>query len=323
MISFPFIDVSVNGNPVADFFYSQLVSATIHDAPGQEADRVDLKFDDIQNSVEMPSKGAIVVVRFGFKGFAGQKMGRFIVESSSIEGGADGEFILVSGRSADMRSDIKEPVSEHFDNMTVGQIVETLAKRHGFDAKVDKAFASQKLPYTARYQQGTDDFLTRLADRFGALFAPKDGKFLFLPRGTLGPVTIDKSECDSWSFEVEPRPLYGKAEAGWFDRAKGEIKYEEAATGLQGAARRLRRVFPSQAEAQAAAKSESQRLARATGSGSITLAGRPDIMADAPIKTTGFRAEANGLWQCASVEHVYEDTYMTTVEVEAPETGKT
>lgn len=323
MFRVPFIEASVNGNPVAAAFYSALVSARIHDAPGQEADTVELTFDDSNNSVTMPAKGAVIVVRFGFRGFGGQKMGRFIVESSSIEGGESGEFLKVSGRSADMRSDVKEPVSEHFDDMTVGEVVRRLATRHGYSAKVDPSIASIRLPYTARYEQGATDFLTRIADRFGALFAIKDGKFLMLPHGTLPPVTIDKPECEGWSFHVEPRPLFGKAEAGWFDRASGQVQFESHETGLQGATRRLRRVLPSQAEAKAAAKSEGERLGRATGSGSITLAGRPDIMADAPITTTGFRAEANGLWRCASVDHTYDDTYKTSIELEAPEEGKT
>ena len=322
MFQRPFIRASVNGSPVADTFYSALVSARIHDAPGQEADTVELTFDDKDNMVAMPSKGAAIAVTFG-NGGSGQKMGRFIVESTKIEGGDQGEFIVISGRSADMRSDVKEPLSEHFDDMTIGDIVRQLAGRHGYASKVDGSFDNMKLPYTARYEQGTNDFLTRIADRIGGLFAIKDNKFLMLPHGQLPAVTIDRYECESWSFQVEPRPLYGKVEAGWFDRAKGKVEFEKHDTGLKGASRRIRRILPSQAEAKAAAKSEGDRLGRATGSGSITLAGRPDIMADAPIVTTRFRPEVNGLWRCGGVDHVYEDTYMTTVEVEAPEKGKT
>ena len=323
MFQQPFIRATVNGNPVADLLYSALVSARIHDAPGQDGDTAELTFDDKDNLVALPSKGAALGLVFGNGSLGGQKMGRFVVEGTTIEGGADGEFIIVSGRSADMRSDVKEPASEHFDEMTIGDIVRQLAGRHGYGAVVDPAIAAMKLPYVARYGQGTTDFLTRIADRVGGLFAVKDGKFLLLPHGLLPAVTIDRYECESWSFQVEPRPLYGKVEAGWFDRAKGQVQFENHDTGLAGAARRMRRTFATQAEAKAAAKSEGDRLGRATGSGSITLYGRPDIMADAPIVTTRFRREANGLWRCAGVDHTFEDTYMTTIELEAPEEGKT
>jgi uncharacterized protein len=318
----PFIEVTVNGRPVRDLFYSRLVSATIHDAPGQEADTVDLRFDDGGNDIEVPAKGAAILVRFGFRGFGGQKMGLFIAEKTRLEGGEDGEFLSISGRSADMRSDVKEQLSEHFDDTTVGGLVDKLAKRHGYRPKVDPDLASIKIPYIARYEQSSTDFLTRLADRYGGLFAVKDRKFILVPHGILPAVTIDKSECESWSFEVEPRPVYGKTEAGWYDRTKNAVAYEKAETGLEGSTKRLRRVFPTKEEALAAARSEGQRLSRATGSGSLTLAGRPDIMADAPIATTGFRSEINGVWRCAGVDHVYQETYMTTIEVEAPEEGK-
>jgi len=321
----PFIEATVNGNAVNDAFYARLSKATIHDAPGQEADTVELTFDDAGNDVAMPKKGAIILVRFGFRGGAqtfSQKMGVFTVEKSRIEGGDRGELLIISGRSADMRSDVKEPLSENFDDATVGDIVKQLASRHGMGAKVDPELAGIKLPYTARFEQSAADFLSRLADRCGGMFAVKDGKFLFLKRGNLPPVTIDKSECESWSFEVEPRPLYGKVQAGWYDRSKNAITYEGVGTGLKGPSKRLRKVFNSADEAKAAASSERDRLGRATGSGSVTLGGRPDLMADTPITTTGFRDEANGAWRCAGVDHTYEETYMTTVELEAPEEGK-
>lgn len=319
---YPFIDVAVNGGPVSGGFYKRLVSATIHDAPGQDADRVDLKFDDEGNTIAIPQKGAGIEVKFGFRGAGGFKMGTFIVEKTSIAGGENGEFVTVSGRSADMRSDLKEPVSEHFDEQTIGAIVSELAGRHGLGSKVDGAFAGVTLSYVARYEQSAVDFLTKLADRHGAIFAVKDRKFLFVRPGTLPAITIDKSECESWSFDVEPRPLYGRTQAGWFDRQAGEVRFEDHSMGLQGPLKRLRRIMPTQGEAKAAAKSEGDRLGRGTGSGSITLAGRPEILADAPIQTTGFRAEASGLWRCNGVDHVFAETYKTTVSVEAPEEGK-
>lgn len=322
MNTHPFIEVTVNGKAVADAFYSRLVSATIHDAPGQDADTVELRFDDADNTLEIPAKGAKILVRFGFKGFSAQKMGLFVVEKTSIEGGEGGEFVVISGRSADMRSDVKEPLSEHFDDTTVGGVVDELAKRHGMEAKVDGDLASIRLPYIARVEQSSMDFLTRLADRVGGLFAVKGGKFILAKRGVLPAVTIDRGECESWSFEVEPRPRYSQAEVGWYDRSKNRIEYEAQPTGLDGASKRLRKVAATKEEASAAAKAEAQRLARGTGSGSITLAGRPDIMADAPVITTGFRAEANGQWRCSGVDHVYEETYTTNVELEATEEGK-
>jgi len=318
----PFIDVSVNGRPVSDAFYSRLKSASITDAPGQNADTCELVFDDAGNDIQIPQAGAKLAVRFGFRDAGTWKMGTFVIEKSAISGGPDGELVTLSGRSADMRSDVKEPLSEHFDNATIGQIVEQLARRHGHRSKVSPELSSVKLEYVARTEQSSLDFLTRLADKHAALFSVKDNAFLFLSRGGLPPVTINKSECQSWDFEIEPRPKFGAAVAGWYERPSNTVRFERHSTGLDGPARRLRTIFASQQEAVAAARSEGDRLGRATGSGSLTLAGMPEVMADAPIITTGFRSEINGEWRASSVVHAFQDTYMTTIELEAPEKGK-
>ncbi|MDL2332457.1 phage tail tape measure protein [Brucella inopinata] len=115
---------------------------------------------------------------------------------------------------------------------------------------------------------------------------------------------------------------FAKAAAGWYDRRRNKTIYEEHATGLEGPTRRLRTVYASQAEAKKAAEAEGARLARATGQGSLTMAGTPEVMADAPINALGFRKEFDGEWRAASVEHRFEDTYTTSIELEAPEKGK-
>lgn len=320
--STPFIEVTVAGRPVSTAFYTRLSTASIHDAPGQEADTCELVFDDSGNEIEVPEKGARITVKFGFRGGGGWKMGVFDFDKAMIGGGANGELLTLSCRSADMRSDVKEPLSEHFDDTTIGDIVEHLARRHKHTAKISPELASIKIDYVARAEQSAVDFLTRLADRTNALFAIKGNQFLFLTRGTLQSVSIDKTECESWSFSIEPRPKYGKVAVGWYDRTSNKTVFEEHSTGLEGPVKRLRKSYGSAAEAKKAAEAESDRLGRATGSGSLTLGGRPEIMADTPIIATGFRKEASGQWQVASVDHVYGDTYLTTINLEAPKEGK-
>ncbi|PTW63184.1 hypothetical protein C8N35_1011235 [Breoghania corrubedonensis] len=209
----PFIEVHVDGQPVSAGFYQRLVEATVRDATGQDADSVELTFDDAGNAIRIPREGAELSVRFGFRGTGVWVVGLFIVEKSTIEGGPGGEFITLSGRGADMRKDLKEPLSEHFDDETLGGIIRTLAGRHGLKAEVSPDLASLKVPHAVRVDQSALDFGTRIADRFGALFSVKGGKMLLVKRGSgsasgqpLTALTIAKSDCVSWRFDVEPRP---------------------------------------------------------------------------------------------------------------------
>ena len=50
----PFIEVDVDGKTVSSAFYTRLSSATISDAPGQEADTCELVFDDQGNAIAVP-----------------------------------------------------------------------------------------------------------------------------------------------------------------------------------------------------------------------------------------------------------------------------
>ena len=319
----------MDGQPVSAGFYQRLVDATVRDATGQDADSVELTFDDTGNAIEIPHEGAELSVRFGFEGARAWVVGLFIVEKLSIEGGTGGEFLKLSGRGADMRKALKEPLSEHFDDETLGGIVRTFATRHGLKAEVSPELANIKVPYAARVDQSTLDFGTRLADRFGALFSVKGGKMLLVKRGSgsasgqpLPALAIARSDCASWRFDVEPRPRFGKASAKWFDRDTGETKVERVSTGLEGPDKHLRHALASKEEAAKAAASEGERLSRGSASGTVTLAGLPEAQAEADVTLTGFRAEANGLWRIATVEHRFSDTFQTTIELEAPEGGR-
>ncbi|MEI2387464.1 contractile injection system protein, VgrG/Pvc8 family [Breoghania sp. JC706] len=329
MRTHPFIEVHVDGEPVSAGFYQRLIEATVRDATGQDADSVELTFDDAGNGIEIPREGAELSVRFGFRGGGAWVVGLFIVEKSTIEGGTGGEFLKLSGRGADMRKDLKEPLSEHFDGETLGGIIRTLADRHGLKAEVSPELAGLKVPYAARVDQSALDFGTRLADRFGALFSVKGGKMLLVKRGSgsvsgqpLPSLTIARSDCVSWSFQVEPRPRFGKASAKWFDRETGETKVERVSTGLEGPDKHLRHALASKEEAEKAAASEGERLSRGSASGSVKLAGLPEAQAEANVTLAGFRPEANGLWRIATVEHRFGSTFETSIELEAPEGGR-
>ncbi|WP_156785831.1 hypothetical protein [Bartonella alsatica] len=46
-----------------------------------------------------------------------------------------------------MHKEFKEQSSEHFSDKTIGEIIKTLAKRHGYQAKISQQFIEQTLFY--------------------------------------------------------------------------------------------------------------------------------------------------------------------------------
>ncbi|WP_375702375.1 phage late control D family protein [Bartonella sp. AA89HNZF] len=324
MRTHPFIEVRVGDKLVHEVFYQRLLTATITDHAGNEADTFEAEFDDSGNDLEVPSSNSTLQVIFGYENSISAFMGRFVVESVVSIGGSDGEILRLCGKSASMRKELKEQASEHFDHQTISEIVETLAKRHGYQAKVSPQFVKQTLSYVIRTDQSAVDFLTRLADRMQARFLIKDNKFLFLSGDNLPALDIHKHDCSNWEFTLEPRTQYGIIEASYFDRSTGQQCQVKHQTGFSGPVRRLRSCYPCQEEALSAAASESDRLCRAVGSGSLTLEGRPEIMADQPLILQGFRGQINGPWKAATVTHCYEKQsgYTTEITLEAPNKGK-
>ncbi|WP_246787418.1 phage late control D family protein [Bartonella vinsonii] len=316
--------VKVEDKPVHEVFYQRLLNATITDHAGNEADRFEAEFDDRGNDLEVPQTGSALQVIFGYENSISAFMGRFVVESVVSCGGSDGEILRLCGKSASMRKELKEQTSEHFDHKTVGEIVETLAKRHGYQAKISSEFTHKTLPYVIRTDQSAVDFLTRLADRMQARFLIKDNKFLFLSGNNLPVLELHKHDCSSWEFTLEPRTQYGSVESTYFDRSQGQQCQVKHQTGFSGPVRRLRCCYTSREEALAAAASESDRLCRSMGSGSLSLEGRPEIMADQPLLLQGFRSEINGPWKAETVTHRYEKQsgYTTEITLEAPDKGK-
>jgi len=83
--------------------------------------------------------------------------------------------------------------------------------------------------------------------------------------------------------------------------------------------RELRQVFPTPAAAEEAARAEWGRRARGEATASFTLPGDPAVVAEAPLKASGFRAGVDGEWIVARVEHALDASggYAMTIEVES------
>lgn len=327
----PIIEVSADGKPVNGIFYSRLVSATIRDESGQNADKLTLKFDNRDYAVEPPTMGTVLEPKFGYVETGLTSKGKFEVDGVQSEGGEDGIFLIVTAHAADMRKELKHKGSQSFEKTTLGAVLQQTFSAAGASIQVDGELAGIKVDYEARFDQSPLDFATRLADKHNAIFKPGGGKFLFVPRGSqkkasggsMAAVAIHISDCSEWSIQTKPRPQYGTVVAKWYDPAKGKTETEEHSTGMDGPAHTLQHKFRDKAEAKSAAKAEATRLNRNTGSGHFTMPGRIDASAEVDVTASGFGPIENGKWRAKAVEDKFDDGgYTTKIEVEAPEGGK-
>lgn len=329
----PRISVEVNGREVAAGFYGRLIKATIRDEGGQTSDQLTIELDDADNAIELPPEKATIEVWMGWKETGIVPIGTYEMQQPTLKGSTSaGELITIQASAADLKSKLKGKGREHFEEKTVKEIADAIAKRNGMTAVVDAELGKIKIPYRARVDSSEIDFLTTLADEHDAVVKPMGDKLVVTKRGSgksaagkaLPPIKIEKSDCEEWEIAPEGRSQYGKAKASWIDQKTGKRKTEEAETGLKGPDFTVRDPLPTQELAKAKAQAEAKRLTRNTSSGHFSLAlGRPDAQAEADvIAGPSFRDGIAGTHRADAVEHTFDENgFKTKVEIKAKEDG--
>lgn len=331
----PILLVTVDGQPVASPFFSRLVELKLRDEEGDAVDSLNLKFDDADNAVALPRKGARIGVRLGYKETGVVDKGLFQVETTPIEGDVEtGEFISVTANAVDLRKDAKGEGRKAYENKNLGTIIRAEAAKMKVPAVIAPELADIQIDYELRYGQSHIDFVSRLVGEYGGLAKFAGGKLIIQKRGggqsgsgqALAPIIIRKSDCKSWRINPEGRLQYGDIQAHWIDKVSGKRKTEKLKTGLQGPSFSLREDFSDQVRARKAAEAEKGRLNRSTSNGSFETYGRPEAQAGAPVLAVGFRDGAAGEWTASAIEHTFTPGptggYAATVEVKSTEDGK-
>jgi uncharacterized protein len=297
---------------------ARLLTLTLTDNSGGEADTLELSFDDSQDTtfkggaIEVPRKGAWLELSLGYLETGLLAMGRFIVDETEISGPPD--VMTVRARSADVggarTAKWKAHKSRSHATTTLGALVTKIAREHGQEAAIAPDVDSLPIPAIAQSRESDLHFLTRVARREGAVFALKGGKAVVVKRGAprtaagVVPeaVTFQRSQLTSWRLTQATRDSHGSVRARWRDKAAARERFASAGTG--DPKRTLRSTFASEAEAQSGATAELARLTRNTGGAlEVTVSGRAALAAGGRIVLDGVRSGLDGTWVVETVEH--------------------
>ncbi|MHA1570505.1 MAG: contractile injection system protein, VgrG/Pvc8 family [Alphaproteobacteria bacterium] len=322
----PDFAIFADGIAATATFADRLLSLVITDAAGKESDAAEIMLDDRDGSIALPREGAKLAISLGYRETGLEYMGLFVVEE--VEGSGFPRQLAITAKAADHRETFKEQKTRGWDQKTLGQIVGQIAGEHGLSAAVAGSLSARQIAHIAQTEESDQHFLTRLAARFGAIAAPKDGRLVFAPRGAglaasgavMTPVVVSVTDLvgsSAYSFTLKPRNRFSKVVATWTDRAGAKRREVEAMTNSQGPIRTLRTPFADEAQAQAAADAEARKIAREEGSISLEIAGRPAVRAEAPLTVSGVRTGADGQWTIERVEHTYDPAgqgYITSIE---------
>ena len=271
-------------------------SIQYHDAKDGEADDLTIEFDDYDNALAIPPKGAKLSLKMGWHGKALHDKGVFVVDEVEHSGAPD--RLVITARSADFRAAFRTLRSASWDaGITVTQVVDTLAQRYGLKPKVGDTLAALVLQQINQANESDSSLLARLGKQHDATATVKNGYLLFFPKGkgetatgNLLPVApVHRSMTSRHSYKSEDKTTrFTGVEARWYDNDAAQMKVVVA--GATGNLKKIRDPLPDQQQATEAAKSEWARVQRGAAKMSITIdPGMPELVNGQTVVLTGWK----------------------------------
>lgn len=292
---------------------------TITDESGVKSDAVELEIDN-RDKLAVPPVGSDLQVWIGYEP-SPVFMGKFKVDEWTKSGPS--ATIRISAKSADVTAAIKGHKTRSFDGKTVQQIVSQVAGDNGLGTAVDSSIGSRQVEHIDQHNESDMAFLTRLAGRQGATFKVADGKVIFAKKGsttlpsgnTKPPVTLKPADVSTWSITQSERGGQKSVVCYWHDYSKN--KRTKVTSGSGKPAFRDKKVYRTQAEAQAAADGKLGELTRGKRSGQLEMPGNPNIFAEGVVNLNGFDSDADGSYFAKTVSHNFSSGgYRTSVTLE-------
>lgn len=217
----PAFMLTLNNQDITRNISERLISLSLADNRGFEADQLDIELDDTDGLIELPTRGAVLSLFLGWQGAALLGKGQFTVDEIEHRGAPD--TLTIRARSADFRGTLNSRREASYHDTTLGEVLNTIASRNKLTASVAPQFAAIAIPHIDQSQESDAKFLTRLAERNGAEVSVKAGKLLFLKAGSsvtasgrpIPQMTIERRDGDRHQFVIADRGAYTGVTAKW------------------------------------------------------------------------------------------------------------
>ena len=306
--------VTMDGNDMSDRLRPRLVSLSISEKRGDEADQLDIVLNDTDGMLGIPKEGAVLHVQLGWKQGRDVTTGLFDKGSFKVDDVAHSgppDQITIKARAADFTSQIRNRHQQSWKNTTLGAVLKDIAGRNGLTLKAAADLASIALPSISQSRESDIAFLRRLGTEHDAVATIKDKHLIFARKGAgtttggkaLPTLTIRRTDGDRHNWQRQKRDGQEGVTASWHDK-KG-AKRQTITVGKADGAKKLRKVHADEAAAKRAATAERDRLKRAPETLDMKLAlGRADAIPEARVKVSGYKDQIDAAtWLIAEVTH--------------------
>lgn len=214
----------------------RLISLSISDNRGFEADMLELELSDHDGLLELPPRNATIQVAVGWLGSFLVDKGKYLVDEVQFSGAPD--KVNIRARSADLKGSLSEKKERSFDKIKLTALVEQLAKENQLQANVSESYSHITLPHIDQTSESDINLLTRLAEQYDAIATVKNGTLLFMPTGkgktasgaAIPPFEITRQIGDSYNFSIAESDNYKAVRAYWHNTdtgKRGEVIIDE------------------------------------------------------------------------------------------------
>lgn len=341
---------------ITQIISERLISATLDDNRGFEADMLSIQLSDHDGLLALPPCGAVLHFWLGFADSGLVDKGRYYVEEIEFSGAPD--TVTLRARVAELSGTLSTRYERSYHQIKIKTLVEQLAAENKLKPLCDAELGEQVIEHLDQQNESAIDLLTRLAAEYDAIATVKNGYLLFFFAGAMQTVSgkplpllqLSKRQGDNYRFAQNEGENYKAVRAYYYDPdsgKKGEVVIDENSqierqhritkTGKQSKAKHnvlvqtkpvtsdaeqiktIRFTYKSYERALTGAKSAYDRLKRGVASFSMTLAeGNPEIIPEMPLKLVGFKPMIDSTqWIVTKVTHSLDDNgYTAQIECE-------
>ena len=226
----PQAELTIDGRRFGTQAMSRIISISLTDKRGFEADELTIELDDHDGTIAIPKTGSKITLKLGYQETGLVEKGEYLVSEFTASGSPD--ILSITARAADLAEAIAEQVEKSWHKQTLYQIIETIAKKHKYEYIISKDYQNAKIEHIDQTNESDASFMSRLAEQYDAIATVKNGKLLFIPAGEsqtasgqpILPTTITRASGDSHSFTYSSSNSYQAVRAYYTDKKTGQKK---------------------------------------------------------------------------------------------------
>ena len=145
----PAYALSVNDTSITSTLNQRLISLTLTDKSGLEADQLEITLSDHDSAIAIPDRGVTLSIAIGWQSSAtGLQLtdkGTFIVDEVEHSGAPD--KLIIRARSANFRAGFKKQKERSWHGRSLGDIAQTVAGENQLQLSIDSRMAQQHITH--------------------------------------------------------------------------------------------------------------------------------------------------------------------------------